>query len=380
MQRLLALWLVLGVGLAAPLSDPTQDALSPSLALDSQDRPCGVWFEGGAVKIQHWQGAAWAKLPSPNTQPADFASLALDARDRPVLAWAEHPAKGAGRLWVARWTNSAWQHIGPSLLRNPGFVAQNPQLRLDQQGNPLMLWSEVPAASSLNHSQIEHVYLSRWMDTAWQLVDAGTLSGDVSLSTRSRDLVIGPQNRLFLAWSRQVLNKDFNTFAGPWDGMHWSKWGGSLNRDPERYSAFPSLALDAQGQPTVAFIEAGKGFDVWVKRWNGKGWYTLGQSVNAASGGAHNPHLALAANGNPVVAWVDNLGNDRLWVKHWDGSSWQAYGGMLNQNPKANVISYSLCLEQGGNPAVLWSEEAGKAHRVFLKRWNGINWVDLGNP
>ncbi len=378
--------------LAAPLNlEPTQDASSPKLALDSQNRPYVAWVEKTdgvyLAFVQRWNGHAWVRLGSAlNLNPkysVAQVSLALSKQDQPFVAWGERPISpagkslGPGKMYVAKWTGSSWQRIGPSPSQANDTVADNPILRLDSSVYPVLVWSELPADTATTHSQIENVYVARWNGQRWLTLDGGSLTLDVSLSARSRDLGLNQRDEPLMVWSEQVLDKDFNVFAGPWGGRHWVKMGGSLNRNQGRYASAPALALDSSDYPLVAFTEADKGFDVWVKRWNGKGWYTLGQSLNNRSGGARNPRMVLGPGNNPVVAGADNLGNDQLFVKHWDGKSWQTYGDILNINPKANVFSYDLQVSSQGNPVVVWSEEIGSIRHVFLKRCDEVGWAEL---
>lgn len=388
MHRFIGLMMLFALALAAPLNlDPTQDALRPSLALDSQNRPYVAWVEKNgevySAYVAHWNGLEWIRLGEAlNQDPHQsvaYVSLALNKQDQAVVAWGEKPLSqqgkvvGSGKLYVAKWNGQSWQPIGPSPSHSENTVADIPILRLDSKGYPVICWSEMPPDFN-----VDNVYVSRWNGKAWQAVDNGSLTIDISTASRARDLAVRKNDDLMLAWSWQIYRKDFNVYAGPYTGKgHWTKMGGSLNRNPDRYAGAPSLALDAQDRPLVAFVEADKGFDLWVKRWDGKGWYTLGKSVNNQSGGARSPKIAVGASDQPTVAFADNLGNDRLWVRHWDGKNWQPYGEALNINPKANVLSYDLRLDGSGSPWVVWSEEAEGIHQIFLKYWDGSSWVEF---
>jgi hypothetical protein len=189
-----------------------------------------------------------------------------------------------------------------------------------------------------------------------------------------------------LAWSKQVFDPvkgplDFNVFVGTWGGTAWALTGNaSLNVDPEHNAGSPSFALDAQDRATVAWMEANSGFNVLVKRWDGKAWLRFGETVNGNTGLASAPQLALDKMDNPTVAWLENAGSIKVFVRRWDGKAWQPIGGALNVEPSAYAESLSLALDANGSPIVAWSEEITRTQRrVYVKRWTKNAWTSL-NP
>jgi hypothetical protein len=128
----------------------------------------------------------------------------------------------------------------------------------------------------------------------------------------------------------------------------------------------------------VAFKEARSGFDVFVKRWTGSVWQAVGGSINGQTGLADGPALALDKQGNPTVAWLENAGAVGVFVKRWDGQNWVAVGERLNADPKAYALECAIALNADGQPTIAWAEEISKdVRRVYLRRWNGKAWVGL---
>jgi hypothetical protein len=375
-------------------NDSKADARKPVVAIEKSGGAVVVaWIE--TVKgvyhafVKRFDGSKWQSLGAALNLDRSFnafdVSLALDPRDRPVVAWTERSNvsdgknSGPGKVYVARYDGSRWNLIGKSPSKKPSSAPDQPVLRLDTQGNPWLAWNELSPDFNANS-----VFVDRWDGVAWQAVDIGTLSSDVSSASRSMDLAVTSKGEPILAWSRQLFDPqrgvlDFNVFTGPWNGSSWQKLGAvSLNINPERYAGLPSLALNAQDHPTVAWSEANSGFDVFVKRWNGSGWQRLGGTVNGATGLANAPKLALNRNGTPTVAWLENAGSIKVFVKRWDGAAWRALGGFLNVDAKSYADSSSLALDSNGNAVVVWSEEITRTQRrVYAKRWNGTAWVGL---
>ena len=64
-----------------------------------------------------------------------------------------------------------------------------------------------------------------------------------------------------------------------------------------------------------------------MKRWNGSGWVSVGQGLNAVDSQnywsrARGPSLTLDGQGRPVVAWTEGDGGaaNHLFVCAWDGA------------------------------------------------------------
>jgi hypothetical protein len=374
-------------------NDSLQDAARPSLAIDAKgnavigliERTNGVY----QAFIKRWNGKAWTVLGGAlNLEPkfnAFNVAVKLDRTDAPVAAWTERSntsdgkAQGPGKVYAARWDGKSWKRFGESPTKKLASASDLPKLALDPKGYPVMGWSELSPDFNA-----DSYFVDRWDGSSWKAVDTGSLSSDVSGSSRSRDLAVTSSGDLILAWSVQpyITGKgpqDFNVFVGPWNGNKWAALAdASLNTNPNAYAGSPSLALDAQDRPVVAYKEAKAGFDVFVKRWTGSAWQALGGSVDGDTGLADGPSLALDKQGNPTVAWLENAGAVGVFVRRWDGVKWVSVGDRLNANPKAYALECAISLDAKGQPVVAWAEEVSKdQRRVLVRRWNGKAWVGL---
>jgi hypothetical protein len=371
MRRFLMVVAVLAANAAAVLAQAPPSP-RPVLVLDKQDQPWAAWVERrGPVtvaRVAHWDGTNWQSAGTAlNREPRQSVasvSLALAPDGTPWAAWGE-----AGLLHVTRWTGSAWEEPAPSVNRSSNSAAERPELKIDSRGRPWVLWSEV--APSVN---ADNVYLAFLDGKSWSLIDNGTLTTDLQSSSRSRSLALGPGDKPVAAFSQLVPGHDYQVFAGPWAGTQWTSLGGTLNLSPDAYAGFPSLVLDPQGYPVVAFLQASAGSKIIVKRWTGSQWTLVG---TPGSLGARNPKVALSLGQAPVVAAIERLVG--ITVRQRSKTGWVDLGQDVS-TPGAFVDTLDVAVDSQGDPWVLWAEDDAKGQRLGLSQWTGTRWEKREPP
>jgi hypothetical protein len=160
-----------------------------------------------------------------------------------------------------------------------------------------------------------------------------------------------------------------------------------LNSSGSILAVNASLALDDSGQAVVGLVEltpSGTEQRVYVKRNDGVSWLPLGGGpVNININlNASNPSVALDSSGNPAVAWDEcftSFCTDKdIYVKRWNGTSWVQLGSFLDFDSFRLSTNPSLALDSSGNPVVSWQESDGTSSNIYVKRWNGSAWVLVG--
>ncbi|ULH17101.1 hypothetical protein MF271_18395 (plasmid) [Deinococcus sp. KNUC1210] len=123
----------------------------------------------------------------------------------------------------------------------------------------------------------------------------------------------------------------------------------------------------------AAWLEDQGGVDnLFVKRWTGQRWTSLGASLNIDPRLlAERPNLALDARGYPLLAWVEGTDAGRhVYAKRWTGTGWTLLGGgPLNLKTGDDARSASVTVDAEGRAVVAWCERSGKMYSVQVKRF-----------
>lgn len=157
--------------------------------------------------------------------------------------------------------------------------------------------------------------------------------------------------------------------------------GEPLNPSSAVSGSEPSITLNASNNPVVAYTSANGYFtEILVKQWNGMDWNVLGSPLNLAQGfNVASPSIAHQDADEFVVAWSEN--ND-IHVKQYDPatSTWNPLGGPLDMDTFNSATQPSVGLNSSNRPIVAWSElgSSGDDEQVYVKEWDGTDWVSLG--
>jgi hypothetical protein len=170
--------------------------------------------------------------------------------------------------------------------------------------------------------------------------------------------------------------------AGTWNFSlpEWLKMESPQSAPGLTQRPFPSIALDENGRPIVAWTESINGApgDVRVRRWNGTAWEDMGGPLSGVPGNTQTwtPSLAVNDSGMTVVAWderVDDAYNSNIYVRRWTGSAWEPLEGGLTGKTKLNRPY--VVVDSSGTPFVAYG--GGGINRVY--RWSGTIWQFIGD-
>jgi hypothetical protein len=147
--------------------------------------------------------------------------------------------------------------------------------------------------------------------------------------------------------------------------------------------------MDSAGNPVVAWRDKTGGDDeIYLRAWDGAMWIELGGSatgggMSATTSDSKRPAVALEpGTGYPVVAWDENVSDGEIYLRRWDGGQWVELGGSASgggiSNTSGESREVSLALDTSGNPVVAWENDGNGQWEIYVRRWNGSSWVEVG--
>jgi hypothetical protein len=146
------------------------------------------------------------------------------------------------------------------------------------------------------------------------------------------------------------------------------------------------LALDSNGRPVVAWQENPGVPDIYVRAWDGSAWSELdgsgsGGGVSNTPGFSSYPSLVVDHDDRPAVAWQESTGEYEIYVRRWNGSTWAEAGsgaasnGGVSDDPESSQRP-SLGVMGNGDLVVAWEHDAYGLPRIFLRRLTPSGWAE----
>lgn len=280
-------------------------AVEPRIALmiDASGAPVAAFRESSGVHVVRWDGASFQPLGDtvdPEAGGSYAPALALGASGEPVVAFDALDGTAQPVLRVRALTGASWQTLASVTAETRGVrLAGDGQsdftIAYQQTGAGVLAlrWngsSLVPlgpgaalaagsagfalsldgTASSALTAQGQHTV--RLDAGAWQAVpqDLGFANGSAAWG---RVLAHAPDDTLLTAFAETPVGESASrVYVQRLDGTRFQPLGAALNRDRQALASRPALAVAAQGEPLVAFLEtpASGGLPrIFVSQFNG---------------------------------------------------------------------------------------------------------------
>ncbi|WP_157591768.1 hypothetical protein [Solirubrobacter soli] len=270
-------------------------------------------------------------------------------------------------------------------------------------GRATIAWSEDATAAGAGNASMIHVAALDSEGTKWEHLDElgeHAISRLATANSDNPDLTDGGGGEPWVAWAENFngpTDKQIRVARPTGVGAQWTRVG-DANRPINHERLGPSIADNPSiaasgGERYVAFDEFDRGTGslfvpdsepgrVWVMRWSGDEWKTVGGgSASALPTDSARPDLALV-DGVPWVAYIQSVVTGdglalQIRVARVDGSAWTQVGGVVAERAlSAGGLSVPNFAVVGGRPVVAFGSPSGTS--VYGLDAAGTGWQLLG--
>lgn len=327
----------------------------------------GVTFSAGGA----------APLTAPTAIEVYDLVSAAGSRDRAWVVWTANDGHDT-ELVYSLWDGEAWAQ--PRLVHaSPDAWESGPSLAFAPDGTAWLAWTSATQETS-------DVYVSRWLGERWS--DPEVLPKGTALQADEPALAAAPDGTLWLAWVGKAASGNDDILVSRWDGRDWSlpEQVSAPDAEPELYDRQPCLAVGRDGRPWLVWTghQAGPDDEIFASHWTGSSW-TPEQMVSSDDEALDvSPSLVLDAEGQPWVAWKARMDDGqvsrlRILVSSWDAERAIWREEALASSPLEAGLDEEdplLSLDGEGGLRLTWLASAGGTLALAHARRQGESWTE----
>jgi len=324
--------------------------------------------------IQHWDGALWVIVNSPNTSPTQYNYLLGVTCAAASQCWATgyySNDDGTPQTLIERWNGNAW-----TIVSSPNTnTAQENILYSVACTSTSACWavgSAIDAITGLSQTLIE-----QWNGSSWAIV------------TSANTLI--PQNNYLYGvtctsgsncWATGYYNNGLadQTLMEQWDGDSWALVA-SPNTLLTETNRLSSVACASAAECWAAgYSNNGSSDQALIQRWDGNTWAI---ATSASPESAQSTILKSAACGSGAACWVigsySNGTVQQSLMQKWDGIAW-AVVDVPNINAARNNTLLGNTCTSANDCWSIGSYYTGSVQQTLIEHWNGNSWNIIPSP
>ncbi|MES2701903.1 MAG: Ig-like domain-containing protein [Bacteroidota bacterium] len=282
-------WVAVG---AAGFSAGT--ASSPRMAMDNAGIPYVVFSDGSSsakATVMKYNGSAWVTVGSAgfSADTAEYTNIAINSSGTPYISYKDYG--NSKKATVKKFDGTSWVTVGTAGFSSGALLLDGASLTISPTGDPHVSYADMSITT--------YSVCKKFDGTSWVNV------GGTGFSTNH---VITSVIKVDPTGVPYVLCTDiangYKAVLYKYSAGSWTMVGAPISQGEVQYynDAPISLAIDASGIPYAAFTEFDKIRSVYVRRYNGVSWETVGNTA-AGPGYSTYPSLAFDAAGAVYAAY-----------------------------------------------------------------------------
>jgi len=309
------------------------------------------------------------------------------------------PLASAAAQWIALDKN----------ISNTSASSTYPDIKIDNNDKPHVVWVEN-----------DEVYYKKWNGGQWVTISdsADPIHPDLNVSKDTLGLYVAEFSRFefdsswnpFVVWHAFYGSFKYDTYMRKWNGNNWVDAAGNTGYTDDLnvsgnfkgytgaffIASVPNIDLNSSDVPYVTYVDAfSSPSSNRAVKWGGSSWVNMNNLVADPDSNIgldvlpglnnYSSGIFVGSDEVPYVLASSNFsGNFEIYLRDWNGTNWVSIDGNVGRPVDLNVsetnaISQfaSIANDSSDNPYIVWEdyESPGYANILFRK-WNDLNWVD----
>lgn len=338
-----------------------------------------------------------------NTLDIDFQ---LDSNYRPQVVWSFE--SGDFEIYFTKWNGSDWTYADGS-TSGYEQVSSLPD-NAEEIHPSLLIYNNNPRIIAGGYDNTDQIDYIQWSGSDWTYADGITSGWEniagISTDTKMPQMQLDSDGHPHIVWSDDNGAADWDLSYTQWNGNKWTKADGTTegfeNVHDNASSSYlcsdvafkigETFELDSQDRPRIVWRDNADGnYDIYYTQWSGTQWTkangTAGyENISNQTEFAYNAKLRLTTNDIPIVTWSHNTASSEVYLTQWTVGAGESVcgSGVFDcwTTPEeivsgvSNVSSNSgdseidkLELTSANLPYVLWHDDTDGNYDIYFSRW-----------
>lgn len=338
------------------------------------------WAVGGL--LAHWDGSAWNTVssPTPGTTGADFLYRVTCVSTSDCWAVGSVNEGAAGVILAQHWNGAAWVAVPtPNAADSPNTALTGVTCNSTSD-----CWAVGYAISASNTSNYES-FIQHWDGVAWLSV---TLPNPQSTQSNFlEDVACSAASNCWTVGSAALPDGTYQTLIEHWDGSSWNT-ATSPNTSAVEYNVlFGTTCLSGSDCWALGYTFDGVAFQTLTNHWNGSAWsFVSSADVKPVRGNNFFNGVTCVSTSD---CWVvgDILTSAALLslTEHWDGTQWNVVPApsvpwTATRQVVFNELFAVACPSSSDCWAVGYYVLSGGPDITLIEHWDGNAWSIVNSP
>lgn len=298
----------------SPNPSVTPSGLSAVAAVSAND----VWAVGasgsqrsnGQTLIEHWDGASWQIVTSPNPGSIYntlYGVTAISASDVWAVGYSVN-TPGVTQTLIEHWDGTSW-----SVMKSPSSASMNNELFSVSAASARNVWA-VGFITTLtsNQTPVDQTLIEHWNGTRWSVVKSPSPG---SSSDHLSGVAVVSADDVWAVGNRNTFDQ---TLIEHWNGTRWSVVASPSPGSGDDLRGV--TALSASNAWAVGYTSTSSSIQTLVEHWNGTRWQVVTTPPIVT-----NPTFSAVAATSADEVWAVGSSSNSTYLfltltERWSGS------------------------------------------------------------